>query len=77
MYLTFKIVQAIAKILTTILKAGRKVFKEAKVDSIISVISKIKTQYLKVLNIEDCFEIIFNSFDKRQLNKDNQLDVVF
>lgn len=63
--------------LKSILKAGRKVFKEAKVDSIISVISKTKTQSLKVLNAEEEIEILTTNFDKRKLNKDIQLDIVF
>ena len=64
--------------LVSVLKAGRKVFREAKVDSIISVVSKSKSQSLKVLNVEqEKIEILSENFDKEMLNQNFQLDIVF
>lgn len=62
--------------LLAILKAGREVFEDAKVDAIVSLFSNIKQEYVYVYLYEN--EIILKGrFHKKELNSPYTLDALF
>ncbi|GGE44487.1 Eco57I restriction-modification methylase domain-containing protein [Psychroflexus planctonicus] len=61
----------------SVLESGRKVFKTAKVDSIITHVSKLSTQYLVLKGYENKKFVIKNTFSKDKISKPYALDWLF
>ncbi|PIZ74519.1 hypothetical protein COY07_00510 [Candidatus Peregrinibacteria bacterium CG_4_10_14_0_2_um_filter_43_11] len=61
----------------TILKAGRKIFENAKVDSIISIFSKVGSSDIKIVNFEDNNFILKRIIDKKSLTPPFAFDHLF
>ncbi len=73
----YKMREALLNNISSVVKAGRKVFETAKVDSILTFISKVESKKVKVLNYKNQQFNLLNNVDKSNLKKPYILDFIF